>query len=77
MPPNIIPGESSGGKHFKLVLEVTPPNVHFVPKVLGLQWFGDDRYVASNDWSKKPTNHAGWSKVTLKERNPIIKQNTM
>ena len=28
MPPNIISGESSGGKHFKLVLEVTPPNVH-------------------------------------------------
>ena len=36
MPPNIISGESSGGKHFKLVLEVTPPNVHVVPKVLGL-----------------------------------------
>ena len=36
MQPNIISGESSGGKHFKLVLEVTPPNVHVVPKVLGL-----------------------------------------
>ena len=36
MPPNIISGESSGGKRFKLVLEVTPPNVHVVPKVLGL-----------------------------------------
>ena len=36
MPPNILSGESSGGKHFKLVLEVTPPNVHVVPKVLGL-----------------------------------------
>ena len=51
MPPNIIPGESSGGKHFKLVLEVTPPNVHFVPKVLGLhlstftlQGFNTHRY---------------------------------
>ena len=36
MPPNILSGESSGGKHFKLVLKVTPPNVHVVPKVLGL-----------------------------------------
>ena len=36
MPPNVLSGESSGGKHFKLVLEVTPPNVHVVPKVLGL-----------------------------------------
>ena len=36
MPPNIISGKSSGGKHFKLVLKVTPPNVHVVPKVLGL-----------------------------------------
>ena len=36
MPPNILSGESSGGEHFKLVLEVTPPNVHVVPKVLGL-----------------------------------------
>ena len=36
MPPDIISGESSGGKHLKLVLEVTPPNVHVVPKVLGL-----------------------------------------
>ena len=26
MPPNILSGESSGGKYFKLVLEVTPPN---------------------------------------------------
>ena len=34
MPPNILSGESSGGKHFKLVLEVTPPNVHVVPKVV-------------------------------------------
>ena len=33
MPPNILSGESSGGKHFKLVLEVTPPNVHVVPNV--------------------------------------------
>ena len=39
MPPNIIPGESSGDKHFKLVLEVTPPHVHFVPKVLGLHLY--------------------------------------
>ena len=39
MPPNILSGESSGGKHFKLVLEVTPPNVHVVPKVLGLHLF--------------------------------------
>ena len=41
MRPNILSGESSGGKHFKLVLEVTPPNVHVVPKVLGLHlsWF--------------------------------------
>ena len=36
MPPNIISGKSSGGKHLKFVLEVTPPNVHIVPKVLGL-----------------------------------------
>ena len=31
MAPNILSGECSGGKHFKLVLEVTPPNVHVVP----------------------------------------------
>ena len=36
MPPDIISGESSGGKHLKFVLEVNPPNVHIVPKVLGL-----------------------------------------
>ena len=41
------------------------------------QWFGNDRSVTSNDWSKKPANHAGWSMVTLKKRNQIFKQNTI
>ena len=36
MPPDIISGESSRGKHLKFVFKVNPPNVHIVPKVLGL-----------------------------------------
>ena len=51
MPPNILSGESSGGKHFKLVLEVTPPNVHVVPKVLGLHLSSFTALPLSYPWS--------------------------
>ena len=34
MPPDVILGESSGGKHLKFL--VYPPDIQIVPKVLGL-----------------------------------------
>ena len=36
MPPDVILGESSGGKHLKFLLKVYPPDIQIVPKVLGL-----------------------------------------
>ena len=35
IPPDVIPGKSSGGKHLKFILKVNPPDVQIVPKVLG------------------------------------------
>ena len=53
MPPDIISGESSGGKHLKFVLEVTPPNVHIVPKVLGLHLSTFTLKGFSTHWDKR------------------------
>ena len=53
MQLNIISGESSGGKHFKLVLEVTPPNVHVVPKVLGLHLSTFTLQGFNTHWDKR------------------------
>ena len=59
MQPDIISGESSGGKHLKLFLEVTPPNVHVVPKVLGREI-----YPTKISWNLENQNST---------RNPQVK----